>query len=389
MSCTVQIKTRNPVKSKKINNVIHRTTSETIRLGEADVLINNTSRQVLTAISPPPLKKSSCSFQITGVSLTQRADIGEDSADDLDESHTDDISRVTDNETPSISEDTCSREAEDSYLGSCNALCSITVLPTTSQFGLAIIPIDNCIIDSEEHTNNSKDEIISKASDITNSTLYPMNPKDSSIPPATSPSNSRFPGTRFKIVKVETPEPFRRGRWMCLDYLDNSPYTPKNALTYKSPDSPTPIPQYTMTATTTKAEPVISTLDPGTNIGNPNYSMSLPSADITCVTQSMAPLPQSQFYQTSTNFPMQPQTYSAMPSQADVYAPIPIPMCRRQLSLDPSLVGVKYPVQGTPFIPVPISRPQQPMMHQFVSSLKILFKSYIQSDHLVTLVNII
>ncbi|KAB0801361.1 hypothetical protein PPYR_05715 [Photinus pyralis] len=224
MSCSVQIKTRNTVKSKKVNNVIHRTTSETIRLGDAD-LLSNSSRQLTRVLSPPPLKQSSCSFQVTAVSVTQRPDCGDDSADDLDESHTDDISRVTDNETPSYSEDTCSRDAED-YIGLCSALCSVTVIPPSSQYGLAMMPL------------------------------------------STSPIS-----TRFKVVKVETSTPFRRGRWWCMDYLDESPYAPKNAFTYKSSGGLEICSelQYTMTATTLQSQ---NSVEFGTNLSSTDITKS-------------------------------------------------------------------------------------------------------------------
>lgn len=108
MSCQVQLKSRS-TGAKPRGNPIHRTTSETIRLSESDKILNNPSARQILTISPPLRKPASCSFQITGVSLTN---FGEDSADELelDESYTDDISRVTDNETPSYSEETFSRD---------------------------------------------------------------------------------------------------------------------------------------------------------------------------------------------------------------------------------------------------------------------------------------
>lgn len=104
----------------KKNSVINRTTSETLRLG--DLVLPSTasaaaSSQPLTTTtvvtaSRKKIQTSSSSFQITGVT---KLDFGDDSADDLDDistqSHTDDISRVTDNETPSFSED--SRDTDD------------------------------------------------------------------------------------------------------------------------------------------------------------------------------------------------------------------------------------------------------------------------------------
>nr|CAH7752370.1 unnamed protein product [Callosobruchus chinensis] len=163
---------------KKKGTVIHRTTSETLRLGDyisqVRATIQSTSRKKSQATSP------SCSFQITGVSLT-RYDIGDDSADDLDESHTDDISRVTDNETPSFSED--SRDTDDP---------PITAQDTTTETEPDTTTTTTTVEEVEEPPSETKEEV-----------------KDMSI-------------GRFKVVKIESIVPFSRGRWTCFDYLDQS-----------------------------------------------------------------------------------------------------------------------------------------------------------------------
>ncbi|CAH1964457.1 unnamed protein product [Acanthoscelides obtectus] len=160
---------------KKKGNVVHRTTSETLRLGDyisqVRATIQSTTRKKSQATSP------SCSFQITGVSLT-RYDIGDDSADDLDESHTDDISRVTDNETPSFSED--SRDTDEP---------PVTAPDTTTE---TETDTTTTVEETEEPQSEAKEEL-----------------KDLSI-------------GRFKVVKIESIVPFSRGRWTCFDYLDQS-----------------------------------------------------------------------------------------------------------------------------------------------------------------------
>jgi hypothetical protein len=88
-------------------------------------------------------RKAKSSFQITSVKVGTRmsADNGDDSNDDLDESHTDDNnSRNTDleNETPSFSDDT-SFSREDVFFATNNAIGSAPVIPTSSQYGLAIV----------------------------------------------------------------------------------------------------------------------------------------------------------------------------------------------------------------------------------------------------------
>lgn len=92
--------------------------------------------------------KKKTSFQITSVTVGSSRlsnDGGDDSADDLDESHTDDISRITDNETPSFSEDTLSRD---------EAVVS-TVIPTSAQYGLAILPEGASTVQISSTTNHT------------------------------------------------------------------------------------------------------------------------------------------------------------------------------------------------------------------------------------------
>jgi hypothetical protein len=102
--------------------------------------------------------KKTSSFQITSVTVGCRMsnDAGEDSNDDLDESHTEDNSvehsRLTDIETPSYSEDTFSKD--DVFFNASNAaLSTAPVIPTSSQYGLAIVPSSEA-----NNTNNSTND---------------------------------------------------------------------------------------------------------------------------------------------------------------------------------------------------------------------------------------
>lgn len=162
-------------------------------------------------------KRKGTSFQITSVSVTpqqqqqqqmQRADNnnGDDSADDLDESHTDDnISRITDYETPSFSEDTFSRE--DVFFAQPNAFGAAPVIPTSSQYGLAIVGPS----DLGGNGGNLSDVHVSVSDAGINIMGQIPNKQDVD-----------HKNERFKVVKIESTEPFKRGRWMCMDYLDHS-----------------------------------------------------------------------------------------------------------------------------------------------------------------------
>ncbi|CAH1130873.1 unnamed protein product [Ceutorhynchus assimilis] len=153
---------------KPKGTVIHRTTSETLRLGD------DSNQRIVPTISISRKKSQvtspSCSFQITGILINQE----DESADDLDESHTDEISRVTDNETPSFSED--SRDDQQ----------------PASQ------PIFNAPIVEEPLPPTQEEE--------------PKKPKKANINEL----------GRFRVVKLRSMTPFSRGRWTCYDYSDDT-----------------------------------------------------------------------------------------------------------------------------------------------------------------------
>ncbi|XP_038207568.1 protein bunched, class 2/F/G isoform isoform X1 [Zerene cesonia] len=235
----------------KYNNVVHRTTSESLRLNESEKGVTHpTSLQ--SAHNPRKIS----SFQITSVTVGSRVstDAGEDSADDLDESHTDDISRVTDieNETPSYSEDTFSKD-DVFYNASSASLGCAPVIPTSSQYGLAIVGQDNNTSQPGGAVPNSNNtEVNDMHVSVTNAgTGSIINLIGNAAKPQEGMKEiqEHVRNERFKVVKIESTEPFRRGRWMCMDYLDhtttqqNTPITLNNNIdvtetgTLQAPDS--------------------------------------------------------------------------------------------------------------------------------------------------------
>ncbi|XP_063835884.1 protein bunched, class 2/F/G isoform-like isoform X2 [Ostrinia nubilalis] len=213
----------------KYNNVVHRTTSESLRLNESEK--GMTHPTTLQAAHNP---RKISSFQITSVTVGSRVstDAGEDSADDLDESHTDDISRVTDieNETPSYSEDTFSKD-DVFYNASSASLGCAPVIPTSSQYGLAIVGQDNNtnqIGGAVPNSNNS--EVSDMHVSVTNAGTGSIINLIGNAKPQEGMKEiqEHVRNERFKVVKIESTEPFRRGRWMCMDYLDHTT-TPQNA----------------------------------------------------------------------------------------------------------------------------------------------------------------
>ncbi|CAH2102878.1 unnamed protein product [Euphydryas editha] len=234
----------------KYNNVVHRTTSESLRLNDTEKGVTHP-----TSLQSTHNPRKISSFQITSVTVGSRVstDAGEDSADDLDESHTDDISRVTDieNETPSYSEDTFSKD-DVFYNASSASLGCAPVIPTSSQYGLAIVgqePNTNQIGGAVPNSNNT--EVNDMHVSVTNAgTGSIINLIGNSKPQeGMKEIQEHVRNERFKVVKIESTEPFRRGRWMCMDYLDhtttqqNAPITLNNNLevaesnTLQAPDS--------------------------------------------------------------------------------------------------------------------------------------------------------
>ncbi|KOC62305.1 Protein bunched, class 2/F/G isoform [Habropoda laboriosa] len=213
--------------SRKTSNPVHRTTTETIRLGEPEKLyqpVSLTTSSNVTASNQ--CRKKTSSFQITSVTVGSRMsnDAGEDSNDDLDESHTEDNSvehsRITDIdiETPSYSEDTFSKE--DVFFNTSNAaLSTAPVIPTSSQYGLAIVPSEGNNVSNSVNDSNINTLDITSVTDNNIINLLSSNAKqDADLREVHSHGRNE----RFKVVKIESTEPFKRGRWTCMDYLDHT-----------------------------------------------------------------------------------------------------------------------------------------------------------------------
>lgn len=84
------------------------------------------------------------------------------------------------------------------------------VIPTSPQYGVAIIPTNVTIADLPTETVTiSTDSVIDTTA----------KPSEDSKDLHSTPSRN----DRFKVVKIASLEPFKRGRWKCMDYVDEAP----------------------------------------------------------------------------------------------------------------------------------------------------------------------
>ncbi|XP_069958398.1 protein bunched, class 2/F/G isoform isoform X3 [Cherax quadricarinatus] len=193
-------------KSHGSNNVINLTTSETLRL---DGDRTNLHLQAAgSAPSQPYPKKKNSSFQITSITSRLSNDGGEDSADDTEDiSDIMDSSKVTDfdQETPSFSEDYS--KSEEVFFG------PAPVIPTSSQYGITALV---------QQTGSGGVMTAMLPQGVT------VNVTEGGIALAKADGESDDVNhwqNRFKIVKIDSNEPFKRGRWICLDFMDSPAVT--------------------------------------------------------------------------------------------------------------------------------------------------------------------
>lgn len=200
--------------------VIQRTTSETMRIGgepTAELIVGGHRPANLPPLyqhshhhkKPPAIvsSASSASFVVTGVSTRAEPESPDDSGEEF--------SRQTDIDTPSFSEDTSySQYTEDVDYCACEEIilkrCVNAVMSSTED-----LLAQNAAIQALNNASNHSSPIqiiTTKTSDSTDTHM---------------PSPGRFIG-RFQVVKVESIYPFRRGRWKCHDYVDNSEYAPRD-----------------------------------------------------------------------------------------------------------------------------------------------------------------
>lgn len=348
------------------SNVQHRTTTETLRLGETDSGTNSSG--TATAISQ---RKKPCSFQITSVIVGRvNNDGGDDSADDLDESHADDISdvidssRITDNETPSYSEDTSYSKEDNIFFNVSNPLCTAPVIPTSAQYGLAIVsPGSGTTPGFNASTPNSGGvvdvnlAVVNPSAvglDLVNSNkLHEQEHKDMQ---STTGRNDRF-----KVVKIESTEPFKRGRWSCMDFLDSANQSQFNNQQQQSMNVPAP-------STGTQY-----TSDPAT-VADFRTEQSITNGHVNTVnsyqqpqqTQSMPPqqLAQNLAQNNQVHVPQSQTQYYSVPQQQVQTQQVQQPQVQQQQVQQPQVQQPQVQQQQVPQQQVQQPQVQQPQVQQ-------------------------
>ncbi|XP_018572143.1 protein bunched, class 2/F/G isoform-like [Anoplophora glabripennis] len=101
----------------------------------------------------------------------------------------------------------------DELAATTNATNATNVIPTSPQYGIAIMSNPPVM----PTTNDIPTETLTPSTEtITDTTAKPS---DESKELHSTPSRN----DRFKVVKIASLEPFKRGRWKCMDYVDEAP----------------------------------------------------------------------------------------------------------------------------------------------------------------------
>lgn len=225
-------------------NTMTTTTTTTITSHQQHHSISSdlqTASNILT--STPPMttmaaKPKQSSYQITSITVGTRTSADEDSADDLDESHTtDENSRVTDmeNETPSLSEDTYSKDDvfAAAYAHGIAPMMAAAAAAQANNVGVTSADLANCVTTTGVSGNVGNANVVAmNAANAANSVAANANDNkklpDVRVSVANISTGDKNKGVeikgseRFKVVKIESIEPFKRGRWTCMDFLDQS-----------------------------------------------------------------------------------------------------------------------------------------------------------------------
>lgn len=170
-------------------------------------------RTLVQSVDTAGPKKKPTSFQITSVTVQGSRlsnDGGDESADDLDESHTEDLSsdildcsKTTDTEQLSPTEDTTAAVPPAPASEADPPVTVSAAAPSDPVSGLSTaVSVSPAVVTGAAGTL----AIVAGAPAAPSTTEGPINPDHWQ--------------RRFKVVKIVSSEPFGRGRWLCMDFVD-------------------------------------------------------------------------------------------------------------------------------------------------------------------------
>uniref|UniRef100_A0A131YJX2 Tsc22 domain family protein 1 n=1 Tax=Rhipicephalus appendiculatus TaxID=34631 RepID=A0A131YJX2_RHIAP len=168
-------------------------------------------RTLVQSVDSAGPKKKPTSFQITSVTVQGSRlsnDGGDESADDLDESHTEDLSsdildcsKTTDTEQLSPTEDNTA---------------SVTPAPASEADHPATVSAASDPVPAVSSAVSVSPAVVTGAA----GTLAIVAGTPAAPTTTEGPINPDHWQRRFKVVKIVSSEPFGRGRWLCMDFVD-------------------------------------------------------------------------------------------------------------------------------------------------------------------------
>ncbi len=163
------------------------------------------------------------SFHITSVTVQRNSTDGnaDESADEsrTEESDNIDMSAVDVEAENFRFPDNLIRK--DDVLYKVTSVGSAPIIPTSAQYGIAVVSNPNSDLpDVNKLVSNDK----SNDSSVRNDFMQNGVENSCSINAPNSRVTKEFnaKNERFRVVKIESNEPFKRGRWVCMDFLDQS-----------------------------------------------------------------------------------------------------------------------------------------------------------------------
>lgn len=161
------------------------------------------------------------SFHITSVTVQRNSTDG-NADESTDESRTEDLSDTADMSTANIQAQTPGFPEnlirKDDVLYKVTSVGSAPIIPTSAQYGIAVVSNPN----AELVENVNKFAVDCKLSDSIGKNEFSQNGIEVNCGTALNAKEINSKNERFKVVKIESNEPFRRGRWVCMDFLDQS-----------------------------------------------------------------------------------------------------------------------------------------------------------------------